>query len=268
VPLLARAVLAALAAATLAQAARAAPIVRVEAGLPYGPGLRLDAYLPSGRAPVPGVVVVHGGGWSAGSRRSVDRYAERLAALGWDGFAIDYRLAPRARFPAAAHDVAAAVRWLRAHAATFRLLPARLALLGFSAGGNLALEAALAVHARVAAVAAWSAPTDLATFLRESRDAYASRSIRAYVGCAPAACPARWRAASPALQVRRGDPPLFLAGSTHELVPLAQLRELDERARARGVGVSLLVLPGTLHAAAYASAAWRPTQAFLRRVLG
>lgn len=267
-PLLARAALTALAAAVLAPATHAAPFVRVEAGVPYGLGLRLDAYLPSGDARVPGVVVVHGGGWSAGSRRSVDLYAERLAELGWDGFAIDYRLAPRSPFPAAARDVAAAVRWLRAHAARFRLLPAKLALLGFSAGGNLVLEAALAEHVRVAAVAAWSAPTDLAGFLHESRNAYALRSIRAYVGCAPEACRARWRAASPAAQVRRGDPPLFLANSSRELVPLAQLRGLEARARARDVRVSTLVLPGSRHAAAYAAVAWLPTVAFLRRALG
>jgi acetyl esterase/lipase len=232
--------------------------------------LRLDAFLPKESTPLAGVIVVHGGGWSAGSRRSVDAFARRLADLGWDAFAIDYRLAPRYRFPAAVDDVEASLRWLGAHARQLHLEPTKIALLGFSAGANLALQTALSfasstVH--VSAVAAWSAPTDLARFTRESRSQYALRSISAYLGCSPSACASRYRDASPVFHLTRHAPPIFLANSAHEIVPLPQARELIAKARAAKVPASLLVVPGSGHASQYTATAWLPTVRFLRRYL-
>ena len=237
---------------------------------PSASPLRLDAFLPAGSSPLAGVLVVHGGGWSAGSRRSVDAFAQRLAELGWDAFAIDYRLAPRYRFPAALDDVDASLRWLGAHARQLHLKPTKIALLGFSAGGNLALETALtfaSATVHVSAVAAWSAPTDLARFTRESRSHYALHTISAYLGCSPSACASRYRDASPVAHVTRRTPPIFLANSAREIVPLPQARELITRARAVKVSASLLVVPGSGHASEYTAAAWLPTIRFFQRYL-
>jgi acetyl esterase/lipase len=234
--------------------------------------LELDAFLPAVKTPIAGVLVVHGGGWTAGSRRSVDLFAQRLAEVGFDAFSIDYRLAPRHPFPAALRDVEASISWLYRHRDGLHLAVARLGLLGFSAGGNLALDAALIDRARygsrrVGAVVAWSAPTDLARFLQQTRNAYAMRSIRSYMGCLPQACLRRYGAASPVTHVARGDAPMFLVNSSHEIVPLAQARELVHDARRVQVPVTLLVEPGGRHAAEYASEAWRPTVSFFRRYL-
>ena len=245
-----------------------APAVRVETNLQYESRpapQRLDAYLPNGTTQRPGVVVVHGGGWTAGSKRSVAVYAMRLAVHGWNAFAVDYRLAPRNRYPAAVDDVTAALGWLDRHAPQFGLDPRRLAILGFSVGGNLALNAALtAQNTRpLAAIAVWSAPTDLPAFVRATHNPYALRSIRAYVGCPVDACTARYRGASPIAHVSPSMPPVLLANSTAEIVPLAQARSFARVARADHVPVSLIVVPGPRHAVGYAAVAWQPTIAFL-----
>lgn len=231
--------------------------------------LRLDAYLPSTDGPRPGVVVIHGGGWSAGSKESVAVFARRLAAAGWAAFAVDYRLAPGARFPAPLVDVRAAIRWIAGRAVRFRLRPPRLALFGFSAGATLALAAGLTPWLRpdVAAVAAWSAPTDLTSFARARRSGYALRAIRDYLGCALRSCPRRYREASPVSALHVGAPPLLLANSTGEIVPLAQAREFLSAARRLRVPGRLLTIPGSHHAAEYAKLAWEQTLAFLRRYL-
>lgn len=231
--------------------------------------LRLDAFMPTSRAPHPGVVVVHGGGWTAGSRMSTDLFAHRLADAGFDAFSIDYRLAPRYHYPDAEQDVRIALTWLRTHARRFDLDAKRLALLGFSAGANLALDVGLSgrPHPQVAAIAAWSAPTDLRKLFEETANRYVVRSLWEYIGCSVRRCPQRYQAASPTTALSPGAPPILLINSTHEIIPLAQARELARDAERAHVPVDLIAEPGTRHAAAYASRAWAPTVAFLRRYL-
>src|SRR5579884_1001510 len=108
---------------------------------PDGVSLALDVYAPAG-GPYPGVVVIHGGGWSSGDKGQWVAEGTNLARAGFVAFVINYRLAPPGghwHFPAAADDVRAAVRWVRAHALASHADPARIGALGGSAGGNLAL---------------------------------------------------------------------------------------------------------------------------------
>src|SRR5436309_248740 len=87
----------------------------------------------------PAVVCIHGGGFRAGSRKGYLDQCVRLAQRGYVAATVDYRLAPAAPFPAAVHDVKAAVRYLRANAARFEIDPSRICVTGGSAGGHLAL---------------------------------------------------------------------------------------------------------------------------------
>jgi acetyl esterase/lipase len=118
----------------------------VEDGAVPGPDgdLPMRVYTPAGAAPLPGVVYFHGGGWVIGSIRSHDVICRRLAdAAGATVISVDYRLAPEHTFPAAADDCLAATRWVHDHAAEVGVDPARLAVAGDSAGGNLAAVTAL-----------------------------------------------------------------------------------------------------------------------------
>ncbi len=116
---------------------------------PAGP-LRVRVYTPGwlrGAAPVPGVVYFHGGGWVVGSLDSHDRVCRVLAdEAGVILVAVDYRLAPEHPFPAAAEDAVAAARAILADASTFGIDPARVAVAGDSAGGNLSAVVAQALR--------------------------------------------------------------------------------------------------------------------------
>lgn len=101
--------------------------------------LPVRVYTPTAAALQPGVVYFHGGGWVVGNLDSHDRECRELAQkAGCVVVAIDYRLAPEHKFPAAVDDCVAATRWVAAHAAELGIDGRRLAVGGDSAGGNLA----------------------------------------------------------------------------------------------------------------------------------
>jgi acetyl esterase len=105
---------------------------------------RVRFYDPGATSPKPALLYVHGGGWTFFSLDTHDRVMREYAARGeLVVVGIDYALAPEAKFPVALEQVATAVRWLAAHGPAFGVDPARLALGGDSAGGNLTLAAAL-----------------------------------------------------------------------------------------------------------------------------
>lgn len=111
--------------------------------------LPVRIYMPDGRGPFPVLVYFHGGGWVVGSIETVDASCRSLANLtGCIVASADYRLAPEHKFPAAADDAYAAVRWAALHAASFHGDPARIAVGGESAGANLAAVAALMAQDR------------------------------------------------------------------------------------------------------------------------
>jgi acetyl esterase len=89
-------------------------------------------------------VYFHGGGWALGSLQSHDALCRRLA-LASDAvvIAVDYRLAPESKFPAAVEDALSAVLWVRGHCAALSADPSRIVVAGDSAGGNLAAVVAL-----------------------------------------------------------------------------------------------------------------------------
>jgi cation diffusion facilitator CzcD-associated flavoprotein CzcO/acetyl esterase/lipase len=105
---------------------------------PAGP-LPYRRYRPASPGPHPIVVYFHGGGWVLGGLDSDDPFCRDLCVRS-DAIvvSVDYRHAPEARFPAAAEDGFAAVRWVAANAETLGGLPGRLAVCGWSAGGNVA----------------------------------------------------------------------------------------------------------------------------------
>ena len=84
------------------------------------------------------VVIIHGGGWRTGSRSQHYPMAQKLASLGYVCFTPEYRLSTEALFPAAIFDIKSAIRWVRENAVTYNFDPNQIAVLGFSAGGEMA----------------------------------------------------------------------------------------------------------------------------------
>jgi acetyl esterase/lipase len=111
-----------------------------------GVELKGDLYLPQGEGPFPVIVNIHGGYWRRGSRDTYQYWGPYLAARGYAGFTISYRLTkPGTKtYPEAVQDVRAAVQFMRGSAKELRLDPERIALWGNSAGAQLAALVALA----------------------------------------------------------------------------------------------------------------------------
>jgi acetyl esterase/lipase len=103
------------------------------------PGLPMDFYRAVGRAtPAPCVVMIHGGGWDNGDRTQLPEVNHHLASRGYAVAAVSYRLAPATVWPGQADDITAAIAYLKSHAVELGIDPARLVLMGRSAGGQLA----------------------------------------------------------------------------------------------------------------------------------
>ena len=113
--------------------------------VPVREGVTADVVVPKGAGPHPVLVYLHGGGWVCGSPRTHRKLGYRFAEAGHLVFNVDYRLAPEHPFPAPFEDCVAAVRFAHREAARFGGDPARLAIGGDSAGGNLSAAVAAAL---------------------------------------------------------------------------------------------------------------------------
>ena len=102
--------------------------------------LYLDVYSPTNKSgqKLAAVLMVHGGGWRSGDRSHNNTLARQLAARGFLTVTADYRLSTDALYPAGINDLKTAVSWLRKNAESYRIDTNKIAILGFSAGGQLA----------------------------------------------------------------------------------------------------------------------------------
>ncbi len=221
-----------------------------------GKSLRLDASIPEGSGPFPVAIIVHGGGWVRGDKAiDVAPLFKPLSDAGIAWFSINYRLATDPlRFGVAVNDVEEAIRFVKAHAGEYRIDPARIALIGESAGGQLAGMAALnnAPGTSVKAVVAIYSPTDLVALIKTSE--LIPSQIRNSLQGTPfeAILLARLSQLSPIEKVRAGMPPfLMIHGTADPLVPLAQSIAMCNRMQAVGAPCELFRVPGVGHGIRY-----------------
>jgi len=142
---------------------------RLVADLSYGdnPRQKLDLYLPfAGTAPKPVVLFFYGGNWDSGSKGDYLFLGEALASRGFLVVIADYRIYPEVRYPDFLADCAAVTRWTLAHIATYGGDPARVSLMGHSAGAYNAMMLALdpewlgPARARIKSVVGLAGPYD------------------------------------------------------------------------------------------------------------
>ena len=108
---------------------------------PQGKEGLLDVYYPEGaEGALPTIVSIHGGGYVYGSKTIYQRYCMDLARRGFAAVNFNYRLAPRSKFPAPLEDANAVMQWICDNAEKYHLDPARIFLVGDSAGAQLASQ--------------------------------------------------------------------------------------------------------------------------------
>jgi acetyl esterase/lipase len=233
------------------------------------PGFRpliLDLYLPRGSQQRPLVLFIHGGGWVGGNTRhsgALENFPRVLARLASEGFvvaSVEYRLSGEAPYPAALQDVRAALRFLKANAARYRVDATRVAVWGGSAGGHLAalaalscgdtsldppgLSAAAAGSECVQGAAIWYGVFDFAPVIARNTDANGN----AFLGCSATCPPEKVRRASPVAYISSGDPGfLLIHGEADRVVDVSQSRLGEAALRAAGVPVTSIYIPDVDH---------------------
>ena len=228
---------------------------------PDGQHLQLNLARPKnagGRRPA--VLCIHGGGFRAGSREGNNGLCLKLAQRGFVAATASYRLAPKYQFPAAVHDVKAAVRWLRANADKYQIDPQRIGVTGDSAGGHLAqflgVTAGVAQFegdegnadqsSRVACVVNRYGPSNLLKSYDASVDA--AEVLPLFLGGDRETARQRHVLASPLNWVTpAAAPTLLLHGTEDKYVAYEQAVWMRDRLQACGVEVELLTLTGAGH---------------------
>ncbi|MFZ6765854.1 alpha/beta hydrolase fold domain-containing protein [Undibacterium sp. Di26W] len=251
-------------------ASQTAPVsVKVIKDIPYvsygDRKVQLDLFMPaqaSAKA-LPGIVLVHGGGWRSGSRENLAAMAIRLAGRGYVAAAISYRLSAEAPYPAAIHDVKAAIRWMRSHAADYHIDPAHMAVAGGSAGGQIAALVGVtndmpqfdsqAQGSQISsAVQAIINIDGLSDFTSEQARRYEDdpakkpSSAGAWFGGTYAEKTALWKEASPLSHVGKNTPPILFIGSAQKRFSLGR-DEMVQQMNALGIPTRVVLIPDTPH---------------------
>jgi acetyl esterase/lipase len=203
----------------------------------------------------PAIIYVHGGGWATGHRS--DTPNQLLVESGFATFSISYRFSHEAIFPAAIHDVKAAIRWIRANATDLRIDPARIGIWGHSAGGHLASLAALTGDlpelegdsGSPGSSSAIQAAVPLAGpswFPAESM--YRDAAVAKLLGAHQTEVPDVAAFASPVAHVSTDAPPfLIVHGDADTVVPISQSELLDEKLHGAGLESELIRVEGAGH---------------------
>ena len=230
--------------------------------------LKLDVYMPKNRpAPVPALLLFHGGGWVAGVKeRNVMQLLPWLS-MGWVVINVEYRLAKNALAPAAVEDGRCALRWVVRNAKQFNIDTERIVLTGGSAGGHMALITGLLPRGsmfdlacpndenvrwnaadepvvRVAAIVNWYGITDVADLLEGPN---AKHYAIEWFGSLPNRTELA-RQVSPLTYVRADQPPvLTIHGDQDHVVPYDQAKRLHAALDKAGVRNEFITVPGAGH---------------------
>ena len=234
---------------------------------------RLDVYQPKAAQAAlrPVVLFIHGGSWNSGSKNSFlyKAIGRRLAKQGFVGVVISYRLAPQVQVPQQADDCARALAWTVAHIKAYGGDPARIVLMGHSAGGGLAAllatgsDSLLARHG-LPATAAHAvllddpAGLDMLDYLTKMQYPNDAQYLVPF-----SRDPTVWRQASALYHLRAGAPPysLYIGGDTYPSIKSSSER-FAERLKQLGQPPKYTLLPGKKHVGMITQLLWQRNQLY------
>ena len=235
-----------------------------------GKDLQMDVYSPRNETANNGasVIVVHGGSWNGGTRGDFPQWNGWLAENGFTVFDVDYRLAPQPNYLTATGDVKCALRWVKKHAAEFKISPERIGLLGRSAGAHLALLAAYSAddahlpatcadketNENIRAVVSFYAPIDLLWSYDNPANLFVINgpaTLARFLGGSPhesAEIRERFVLASPTAHVKENTPPtLLIHGGQDQLVRNENMTRLAEKLKTAEVSHKTLFIAYAQH---------------------
>jgi len=228
---------------------------------------RLDIYQPTkAAAPRPVVLFIHGGSWDSGSKDDIlyKAIGRRLAKNGFVGVVMSYRLAPQVHVPQQADDCARALAWTVAHISAYGGDPARLVLMGHSAGGGLAallatgsdtLLARYGLPARAVHGVLLDDPAglDMLDYLTKMQYPGDEKYLVPFTKD-----PAVWRQASALYHLRAGAPPMsvYIGGDTYPSISSSGER-FRQRLTQLGEAPKYTILPGKKHVGMVTQLFWR-----------
>lgn len=227
--------------------------------------LQLDLYLPktAHKKLTPAIVFVHCGGWKHGYRENFTPMAIRMAEQGYAAATITYRLSPEAQYPAAIHDVKAAVRWVRTHAKQYGIDAKHIAIAGGSAGGQIAslvgvtngdekFDPQMKSSKTSSAVQAIINVDGLSDFTTETALKFEDdpnkkpSAAGAWFGGRYSEKTVLWEEASPINHASKNTPPILFIGSAQTRFSVGR-EEMIEKLKPLGVSTQVVLLPNTPH---------------------
>ena len=209
--------------------------------------LLCDLFVPEGKGPFPAILMIHGGAWRSGTKLQMKWHAESAARNGFVAMSINYRHAPRYKWPAQIEDCREAVRWMLKNADRYRIDRKKIAVWGYSAGGHLATFLATKPepgHPRlpIRCVVCGGGPVDLTLFSKDFP------FLVYFLGATRREDPKKYEQASPITHLTRDDPPLFFYhGENDSLVPLEGVKKMNAQAKKLGIRSELVVVSGKEH---------------------
>ena len=227
----------------------------VQLDVPYtagaGPQQMLDLYAPRGTQNAPVVIYIHGGEWTKGDKSEVSFKPRFFNEHGIILISTNYRLSGTAQHPAQVNDIALAIRWVQQHIGEYGGDPAKIVLMGHSAGCHLVMLVGLDPRplatvglkpADLMAVVSWSGGAfDLPA--KVAQGGMYARYIHTNFGDAPAA----WKDASPIDHIgeARPMPPfLMVSAAKDHAASIAASRDMAQRLAAAGARARFVLLPG------------------------
>ena len=241
--------------ATVANAYRVAPNITYLTANNYQ--ATLDVYTPATPGPHPTILHIHGGGWTGGTKESVVLRAMPYLEMGFAVVNATYRLARVSEAPAAVEDCRCALRWVIQNAKAYNFDVNRLVVMGYSAGGHLALTTGMLPMTagldrqcpgpetlKVSAIVDWYGITDVADLL----DGVNTRTYAVqWLGSRPDRVEVA-RRVSPLTYVRKDLPPiLIIHGDADPTVPYQHAARLQAALQQAGATSEFVTIPGGKH---------------------
>ena len=215
--------------------------------------LTMNVYRPMRSGKNPAIVTIYGGAWRTGNPSANEQFNQYIAAQGYTVLAIDYRHAPQYKFPTQIEDIKTVMKFIQQHADEYEVNLDRMAVMGRSAGGHLAMLTAYAIDAfPFRAVINYYSPVDLTDGYNKPPfpDPINSREVlRAFLGGTPVELSDLYRQASPYQTVRSNLPPtLLIYGGQDHIVQSKFGRAMYDKLIQNGNIAVFIEIPWAEHA--------------------